>query len=84
LFSNLKTTKDDGNVIITLDRNKNVQTIKNIDDYIFSHYYLYTIIATIFVLFLLIRPYIKYLYAKIRYDIRNKNFAKHIEKEKNN
>ena len=44
IFENFLTTKDNGNIIYTLKNKIVVQTIKNIDDYSFSDYWIYSLI----------------------------------------
>lgn len=80
IYSTFKTTKEHGNIIYTLDDNIKIETIKNIDDYVFVSYWVYTLIAIIFISIIILIPHVKVWYKDIRFIIRNKNYAK--EKEK--
>ena len=77
LFENFYTTKDKGNIVLTLNNEIKVNFIKNIDDYSFCPYFVYTLIAVVFLLYFMIIPYIKYWIEK-RHRIKfNKNYIKH-------
>ena len=71
LYNNFYNTKEDGNVIITLSDSLKVDLISNIDDYSFTNFYVYTIIATLFLVVFMLKPYCEYwltLYKKYQYN----------------
>lgn len=76
LYDNFLNTKDNGNIIFTLNKNVNVDLIPNIDDYNFVDYYIYTIITTLILLYFLCLPYYKALRKDLRFYIQNKKFIK--------
>ena len=76
LYDNFLNTKDNGNIIFTLNNNVNVDLIPNIDDYNFVDYYIYTIITTLILLYFLCLPYYKALRKDLRFYIQNKKFIK--------
>lgn len=78
-YNNFYTTLKCGNIIITLD-DLQVDTISNIDDYNFTDYYIYTIIAVIFLLYFMLLPYYFVWKRNIRFIIQNKKFKKNREK----
>lgn len=84
LFSNYYTTLDDGNIVITFDNNTTVDIIKNIDAYNFADYYIYTIIVSVFIIYIIILPQIKVWKKDIRFVLQNKRFEKHKLKESKN
>lgn len=84
LFSNYYTTLDDGNIVITFDNNTTVDIIKNIDAYNFADYYIYTIIVSVFIIYIIILPQIKVWKKDIRFVIQNKRFEKYKLKESKN
>lgn len=84
LFSNYYTTVDDGNIVITFDNNTTVDIIKNIDAYNFADYYIYTIIVSVFIIYIIILPQIKVWKKDIRFVIQNKRFEKYKLKESKN
>ena len=84
LFSNYYTTLDDGNIVITFDNNTTVDIIKNIDAYNFADYYIYTIIVSVFIIYIIILPQIKVWKKDIRFVLQNKRFEKYKLKESKN
>lgn len=80
LYSTFKTTKDSGNIIYTLEKSITVETVRNIDDYAFVDFWIYTLFAILFLVIAILIPHAKIWYKDIRFIIRNKNYAK--EKEK--
>lgn len=83
LASNLYTTKEDGNIIFILSGFIDVNTIRNIDDYSYVSYFIYSSIAVICLLVLMLKPYYFALKKDVRFVIQNKKFKKYLEKEKN-
>ena len=83
LYSNLLTTKDHGNIIYTLNTNIHVTTISNIDNYVFVSYWVYTLIAIVFLGVVIIIPHAKIWYQNIRFKVRNKKHREHVENSKN-
>jgi len=82
IFNNFLNTKQVGNIIYTLFENEvKVDTIKNINNYNFVDYYIYSIILICFILWLLLMPYYIALRKDIRFYIQNKNHKKLKEKE---
>ncbi len=84
LFSNYYTTLDDGNIVITFDNNTTVDIIKNIDTYNFANYYIYTIIVSVFIIYIIILPQIKVWKKDIRFVLQNKRFEKYKQNEAKN
>lgn len=84
LFSNYYTTLDDGNIVVTFDNNTTVDIIKNIDAYNFADYYIYTIIVSVFIIYIIILPQIKVWKKDIRFVLQNKRFEKYKLKESKN
>lgn len=84
LFSNYYTTLDDGNIVITFDNNTTVDIIKNIDTYNFADYYIYTIIVSVFIIYIIILPQIKVWKKDIRFVLQNKRFEKYKQNEAKN
>ena len=84
LFSNYYTTLDDGNIVITFDNNTTVDIIKNIDAYNFADYYIYTIVVSVFIIYIIILPQIKVWKKDIRFVLQNKRFEKYKLKESKN
>lgn len=84
LFSNYYTTLVDGNIVITFDNNTTVDIIKNIDAYNFADYYIYTIIVSVFIIYIIILPQIKVWKKDIRFVLQNKRFEKYKLKESKN
>lgn len=84
LFSNYYTTLDDGNIVITFNNNTTVDIIKNIDAYNFADYYIYTIIVSVFIIYIIILPQIKVWKKDIRFVLQNKRFEKYKLKESKN
>lgn len=76
LFQNLYSTKDDGNVIFTLKNDISVDTIKNIFTYSFVSYYWFTLIASGFLIFYLIKPYYTAYRKNRRFVKQNREFEK--------
>ena len=76
LFKNFSTTKDSGNIIYTLEGNIQVDTIKNVDDYNFASYFVYSSIAIVYLLFVIALPYLKVWKLNRRYIIQNREFEK--------
>lgn len=83
LFTNLYSTKEDGNIIFELGSQINVNIISNIDDYNFVDYYIYSLIAILFLLYFFLKPYSLRWRKDIRFIVQNKRFKKYLEKEKN-
>ena len=81
LFNELKTTKDNGNIIYTLDEEIIINEIKNIDDYNFSNYYIYSIMLMIVIGYFFLLPYYKVWKKNLRFIIQNRQFEKMKEKE---
>lgn len=81
LYSNFLTTKDDGNIIYSLEKDIKVQTIKNIDDYNFAHYYIYVIISIGFITFVIVKPYVIALKKDYRFYKQNRDYDRLKEKE---
>lgn len=82
LYDNLYTTKDNGNVIMSMSDSIKVTIITNIDDYNFVGYYVYCLIAILVVVLFIARPYAFILFKNIRFVIQNRKFEKYIEKER--
>lgn len=83
LFENLYSTRDDGNVIFTLKNDINVKTIANINSYSFLNYIWLSLIAVVFLLYYLARPYYEVYKKNWRFIKQNREFEK-IQKEKGN
>ena len=82
IFNNFLNTKQVGNIIYTLfEDGIKIDTIKNIDNYNFVDYYIYSIILISFILWLLFIPYYIALRKDIRFYIQNKKHKKLKEKE---
>lgn len=84
LFSTFLNTRDDGNIIVTLNSPESidVEIIDNIDSYIFVGYWVYTIIAISAISVIIALPYIQIFHKRIRFIIRNKRHIKLKEKQK--
>jgi len=81
LINNLYSTKDLGNIIVTLDESLGVTTIQNIDDYVFIPYYVYANIGILIILVFMIRPYVIVGLKNLRFIIQNRNWKKNRDKE---
>lgn len=84
IFANFLTTKDNGNIIYTLKNKIVVQTIKNIDDYGFSDYWIYSLILVVYLCYVLTLPYYKAFKKDYRFYKQNRDYDKMKEKEKKN
>lgn len=82
IFKNFSTTKDSGNVIYTLDESIQIDTIKNVDNYNFASYFVYSSIVIVYLLFVLALPYLKVWKLNRRYIIQNREFEKMKQQEK--
>ena len=74
LYDNLYSTKVNGNVIFTLQNQIAVNTIKNINDYSFGSYYVYSTLVVIILVGIILAPYIKLYIKKRRLLVQNKKF----------
>jgi len=83
LYKNFKNTKDNGNIIYTLESNINIDEIENIDNYNFSDYYIYSIILLLVIGYFFFLPHYKVWKKNIRFIIQNKQFEKMKQKEQN-
>lgn len=83
LYDNFYTTLNDGNVIITLNENLLQQNIKSINKYIFIPYYLFTIILSVVILFLIAKPYLGYLIKYFKFEYENRVYKKNKQKRLN-
>lgn len=83
LYSTFLTTKESGNIIYTLEPSVKVEVVKNIDDYVFVSYWVYSLVAILVLAIIIIIPHSKVWYQNIRFIIRNKNYRKDLEKRKN-
>ena len=81
LYSNFLNTKDDGNIIYSLEEKIKVEMIKNIDDYNFAHYFVYVIIFIGYISFIIARPYIIAFRKDYRFYKQNKDYDRLKEKE---
>lgn len=81
-YNSFKSTLTDGNIVYTLETNIYIDIIANIDDYNFVDYYIYSIILSIFILFLYLKPYIFVWKKNIRFYFQNKAFEKQLNKER--
>ena len=84
LYDNTFTTIKDGNIIMSIDDNISINTIKNIDDYNFIGYYVYVLIAIGILIFFMSLPYIKVFRKNVRFIIQNRKFEKYIQEDKEN
>lgn len=84
LFNNFSTTKDSGNIIYTLDDDIKVDTIKNVDNYNFASYFVYSSICILYLAFVISLPYLKVWKLNKRYIIQNREFEKMKQQEKLN
>ena len=76
LYKNIHTTYDEGNIYITISDKIKFNNIKNIDDYVYIDYYVYSIIAVIFLIVLMLMPYYFDIRKGIIFYFRNKNWKK--------
>jgi hypothetical protein len=81
LYDNFYSTIDDGNIIITLNEKLLVQSVDNINKYIFIPYYVFTIIISLVILFFLAKPYIKYLIKYIKFEYENRRYKRLKQKD---
>lgn len=84
LLGNTYTTLDNGNIIIRFANDINFLFIDNIDDYSFGNYFVYTVILTIFITIILVKPYFKQWKKYMRFVIQNKQFEKLYNSQKRN
>jgi beta-lactamase superfamily II metal-dependent hydrolase len=84
LFSNLYSTYESGNIIFTMANEIDVLTIKNIDNYSFDYYLVYSIIVVVILVIKILEPYYKIYKKNIRFIVQNKKFRKYLEKRNNN
>lgn len=82
LYNNLYSTKDHGNVIITLTNYIDVNFISNINNYSFGSYYFYCTILIIFLLVKMLTPYYFAYKKSRRFYLQNKKFEEDKEKQK--
>jgi len=82
LYANFYSTKEVGNVIITLNKNMLVQNINNIDTYLFLSYFVFSSAIFVIILNIMVKPYITYFVKKSLFDIHNILHKKRKEKEK--
>lgn len=75
VYNNFLTTKNNGNIIYSLDTFVNVDTIKNIDDYNFLSYFVFVDIASVFLVYYIIWPYVQIFNKKKRFNKQNNKYA---------
>lgn len=76
LLSNTFITKTIGNIFVVLDNDILINNIKNIDAYAFVDYYIYSIIAIIFLLICMGIPYYRPFIKEMRFYFQNKRFER--------
>ncbi len=84
LFDNYYSTLESGNVVCTLEKDIKVDCVKNIDNYNFVDYWIYTLIFSVFIIWKILSPYIKVWKKNYRFKVQNKQFEKYLESENQN
>ena len=84
LFDNYYSTLESGNVVCTLKKDIQVDCVKNIDNYNFVDYWIYTLIFSVFIIWIIISPYIKVWKKNYRFKVQNKQFEKYLASENQN
>ncbi|MGN0960822.1 MAG: ComEC/Rec2 family competence protein [Christensenellales bacterium] len=80
LYTNLFSTKDNGNIIFTLKNDIAIKTISNINNYSFVDYYWYTLILSFILLIIMLTPYYKVFRKNRRFYLQNKTFEENKNK----
>lgn len=84
LFDNYYSTLESGNIVCTLEKDIKVDCVKNIDNYNFVSYSIYTLIFSIFILWEIFSSYFKIWKKNYRFKVQNKQFEKYLENEERN
>lgn len=76
LFENIYRTDRDGNIILYMEKEIDIDFVDNIDKYSFSSYFVYTLLLSAFFAFLMLRPYFMVRYKEWKYIRQNKKQEK--------
>lgn len=84
LYGNLRTTKENGNIIVSLGEDIYFETINNIDDYSFYSYTIYAIVIILILICKMILPYYVVWKRNYKFNYYNKHYNKYASKENKN